>query len=135
MNNAVLYFRFREYGVYGRIESFEVVGTGNEDVLYAPVLQAVQYRGPVFGAFVFSYPHTEYVFMSVQVYGYRYVDGFLYYLAFASDVVVYGVEVDDCIDRFKRTLLPFSRQRQYLVGYAAYCGVRYRYAVYVSDMV
>ena len=65
--------------------------------------------------------------MSVKVYGYCYVDGFLYYLAFASDMVVYGVEVDHCIDGFKRTLLPFSCQRQYLVGYAAYGGVRYGY--------
>ena len=87
------------------------------------------------GAFVFSYPHAEYVFVSVKVYGYCYVDGFLYYLPFASDVVVYRVEVDNRIDRFKRTLLPFSRQRQYLVGYAAYGGVRYGYAVYVSDVV
>lgn len=41
MNNAVLYFRIREYGVYGRVESFKVVGTGDEDVLYTSVLQAV----------------------------------------------------------------------------------------------
>ena len=34
-----------------------------------------------------------------------------------------------------RTLLPFSSQRQYLVGYAAYDGVLYGYTVYVSDVV
>ena len=86
-------------------------------------------------AFVFPYPHTEHVFVAVKIYGYRYVDGFLYYLSFASDVVVYGVEVDHCIDRLKWTLLPFPRQRQYFVGYATYGSVRFGDAVYIPDMV
>ncbi len=37
MNNAVLYFRIREYGVDGRVESFEVVYTSDEDVFYASI--------------------------------------------------------------------------------------------------
>ena len=52
---------------------------------------------PLLGAFVVSYPHIEYIFVAVQVYRYCYVYGFLYYLAFASDVVVHDVKIDYCI--------------------------------------
>ena len=69
VNDAVLDFRFREHRLNGGGEAGEVIRTGNEDVLYAAVSQAIEYGGPVLGALVFAYPHTKHIFPAIQIRG------------------------------------------------------------------
>ena len=50
-----------------RVKSGQIVCTGDENVLYAPVFQAVEYSRPELGAFIFSNPHAQDIFPAIQM--------------------------------------------------------------------
>ena len=58
MDDAVLNFRFRKYGLNCIGKSGQVVSTGDENVLYTPVSQAVEHCGPELGALVLAHPQA-----------------------------------------------------------------------------
>ena len=56
-----------------------------------PVPQAIEYSGPVPGALVLAYPHTQYVFPAIQADPYGDVHRLFHHLSLAADMVVDGV--------------------------------------------
>ena len=67
LDDAVLDLGLGKGGVDGRVESGQIVCTGDENVLYAPVFQAVEYSRPELGAFIFSNPHAQDIFPAIQM--------------------------------------------------------------------
>ena len=57
VNDTVLNLCFRECGPNGSGEAGQVIGTNNENILYASVPQAIEYGGPILGALSFSPTH------------------------------------------------------------------------------
>ena len=45
----------------------QIVRASDENVLNTPVSQAIEYRCPEFGALIFTDPHTQNVFLAVQI--------------------------------------------------------------------
>ena len=90
----------------GRVKSRQVVRTGDEYVLYAPVLQTVEHRCPEFGALIFPDPHAQNVFPAVQVNAYGDVYRLLHDLTLAADMVVDRVQKYYGVDALQRPLLP-----------------------------
>ena len=58
MDDTVLDLGLWEGGVNGRIKARQIVGAGNENILYAPVFQAVEHSCPKLGALIFPDPHA-----------------------------------------------------------------------------
>ena len=115
MEDAVLDLGLREAGVNGRIKSRQVVRAGDENVLYATVLQTIEYSRPEFGALVFSDPHTQNVLPAVQVNANSDVYRLLHDLALAADMVVDRVQKHYGVDPLQRPLLPLPHDGQDLV--------------------
>ena len=67
MDNAVLDFRLGKYGFNGSGKPGQIVRAGNENVLNSAAFQAVDFRCPVSGAFIFTDPHAKNVFPAVQI--------------------------------------------------------------------
>ena len=107
------------------------------DIINASVTQAIKYTCPELSALIFAYTHTENVLPAVQINSYGDVDSLLDDLSFAADMVVNGVKKYDCIDAFKRPLLPFFCYRENLVcnttdgsiGYLQTVDITYKDAV------
>ena len=135
VNDAILYIRFGKYRLNGVGESGQVVCAGDENILHAPVPQAVEYRCPVFGTFVLANPHPQHVFFAVQVDSYGDVYRLFHDLALTADVVMDGVHEHHRINAFQRPLLPFLRCRKYLVRDPAHGAFRRLDAVDVPDVI
>src|SRR5699024_4616491 len=114
--------------------SRKIVGTGNENVLYTAVFQAIQYGCPELGTLVFADPHPQNIFPAVQIDANGNVNGLLHDLALAADVVVNGVQEHHRIDGLQRPLLPLFGNGKDLVCDPAYGAVRYRNPIDVLDM-
>ena len=84
-------------------------------LLYAPVFQAVEYSRPEFSALIFTNPHAQDIFPSVQVDSNRDIHCFLHDLPFAADMVVDGIQKYHSVNGFQGALLPFTNHRQDLV--------------------
>ena len=50
-----------------RVKSGQIVCTGDENVLYASVFQAVENGSPELGALIFSNPHAQDIFPAIQI--------------------------------------------------------------------
>src|SRR5699024_7345460 len=131
---TVLDLGLRESGVNRRVKPRQIVGAGDENILYAPVFQAVEYSRPEFGALIFPNPHPQDVFPTIQVDSNGDVYGFLHDLPFAADMVVYGVQEYHSVDGFQGSLLPLLGYGQDFVCNAADRTVRDGNAVDVLDM-
>ena len=134
MDDAVLDFRFGKYGFNGSGKPGQIIRAGDENVLNSAVFQAVEYRCPIFGAFIFTDPHAQNVLPAVQINADGDIDRFLYDLPFAADMIVDGVHENHCVDAFQRPLLPFFRGGENLVRNTAYSRVRHLYAVDIPNM-
>ena len=88
VDDAVLDFRFGEYRLNRSGKAGQIIRTGDENILHAPVPQAVQHGRPELGALVFSDPHSENVLLAVQIDAYGDVHGFLYDLHLAAYMVL-----------------------------------------------
>ena len=106
MDYTVLDLGLRESGVNRRVKPSQIVGAGDENILYAPVFQAIEYSCPELGALIFTYPHPQDVFSTIQVDADSDVHGFLHDLSFAADMVVDGVQEYHSVDGFQGSLLP-----------------------------
>lgn len=89
---------------------------------------------PVFGALVFTHPHTKNVLFAVQINTDGDVNGFLNDLSFTADVEVDGVQKYDRVDALQRPLLQFFCHGQNFVRDSADGGVGHLHAVDVMDM-
>ena len=98
MNDAVLNLGFREHGFNGIGKTGEIVRTGDENVLYTAISQAVEHICPVLGALVFAYPHTQNVLLAVQIDTNGNVNCLFNDLSLAADVEVDGVQKYNRID-------------------------------------
>ena len=90
----------------GRVKSRQVVRTGDEYVLYTPVLQTIERSCPEVGAFIFPDPHAQNVFPAVQINAYGDVHRLLHDLTLAADMVVDGIQKYYGVDALQRPLLP-----------------------------
>ena len=107
----------------GRVKSRQVVRTGDEYVLYTPVLQTIERSCPEVGAFISPDPHAQNVFPAVQINADGYVHGFLHDLALAADMVVDGIQKYYGVDALQRPLLPLPYDGQNLVRDPAHSAV------------
>ena len=135
MNYAVLDISFRKYSLYRLREACQIIGAGNENIFNASVTQAIKYACPELSAFIFAYPHSENILPAVHINAYGYIDSFLDDLSFAADMIMDSVKKDNCIDAFKRSLLPFFGYWENLVGDAADSGIRYLQTINITDMI
>ena len=115
MDDAILDFRLGKYSLNRRRESRQIIRAGDENVLHASVFQPVEYRCPVLGTFVFSYPHPQHIFFSVQIDTQGDINCLFHDLSFAADVVVDSVQKDHSVDRLQGTLLPFLGNGENLI--------------------
>ncbi len=74
------------------VKSRQTVGTGDENILYTPVFQAVEYRCSAFGALIFIDPHAQNIFSPILVDANGDIDRFLHDLPLVADMVVDGVQ-------------------------------------------
>ena len=133
VNDAVLNLGFWEHGFNGIGKAGEIIRTGDENVLYAAISQAVEHICPVLGALVFAYPHTENVLPAVQIDTNGNVNCLFNDLSLAADVEMDGVQKYDRVDALQRPLLPFFCHGQDLVRDSADGRVGHLYAVDVMD--
>ena len=124
VDNAVLNLGFGESGVDGRVKSGQVVRAGDENVLYIPVFQAIEYGSPKLGALVLPDPHTQNILPAVRVDAYGDVHCLLHNLPLVADMVVDGVQKYHCVDGLQRPLLPLLGDGQNLVRNPAHRAVR-----------
>lgn len=96
VDDAVLDLGLWESGVDGRDKTGQIVRTGNENVLYAPVFQAIEYGGSELGTLVLTDPHAQHILAPVQVNAYSDVHCLLHNLSLAADMVVDGVQKYAC---------------------------------------
>ena len=134
MDDTVLDFRFGKYGFNRCRKPGQIVCAGDENVLNSAVFQAVEYRCPVFGAFIFTDPHARNVFPAVQINADGDIDCLLHDLPFAADMVVDGIQKNHCVDDFQRPLLPFFCDGENLVRNTAHGRVRYLYAADIPNV-
>ena len=92
----------------GRIKSRQIVCAGNENILYAPVFQAVEDSCPELGALIFANPHPQDVFPAIQVDPNGDVHCFLHDLPFAADMVVDSIQKCYGVDGLQGALLPLT---------------------------
>lgn len=116
MNYAVLYIGFGEYSLYCLREACQIIGAGDKNIFNASVTQTIKYACPELGTLIFAYPHTENVLPAVQINAYGYVYSLLDDLSLAADMIMDSVEKDNCIDAFKRSLLPFLCNREHFIS-------------------
>ena len=101
-------------------KSGQIVRTGDENILNAPVSQAVEHRCPELGALIFADPHTQNVLLAVQIDANGNIDSLLYDLSLAAHMVVDRIQKDHCVYAFQRPLLPFFCDGKDLIRNAAY---------------
>ena len=134
MNDAVLDIRLREHCIDCIGKPSQIVRTGNENVVDSTVFEAAENRRPVLGALIFSDPHAQNILTAFQINSNGDIHGLFYNLTFATDVIVDGIHENDGIGAFQGSLLPFPDDGQDLVRDSADGGIRYLYAVNVTDM-
>lgn len=134
MDDAVLDFRLGKYRFNCRRESSQIVRTGDENILHATVFEPIEYSSPEFGALVFTDPHAQNIFLSVQINADGNVNSFLHDLAFAANMIVDRVQKHHRVDGLQWSLLPFFRDGQDLVCDPAHGGIRDLHAVDVTYM-
>ena len=88
-------------------KSGQIIRTGNENIFYAPVPQAVEHRCPEFGTLIFTDPHAQNIFFAVQIDTNGYVYGFFDDLPLTVNMIVDGIQENHCVYAFQRPLLPF----------------------------
>ena len=120
MDDAVLDLRLGEHCFNRCGKSGQIIRTGDENILNAPVSQAVEYRRPKFGALIFTDPHTQNVLLAVQIDANGNIDSLLHDLALTAHMVVDGIQKDHRVDSLQRPLLPFFCNGKDLVRNAAY---------------
>ena len=91
MDNTILDFRLGKYSFNGSGKPGQIIRAGDENVLNSAVFQAGEYRCPVFGAFIFTDPHTQNIFSAVQINADGDIDFLLHDLPFDADMVVDGI--------------------------------------------
>ena len=134
MDDAVLDFRLGIDRLDRRRKTDQIIRTGNENILDTPIFQAVQYGSPEFRTFVLTNPHTENILVPVQINADRDINGLLYNLAFAADMVVNRIQKNNCINGLQRPLLPLFRYGKDFICDTAYRGIRDIYAVDILNM-
>ena len=134
MDDAVLDLGLGEGGVDGRVKPRQIVGAGDENILYAPIFQAIEYGRPELGTLVFANPHPQDVFPAIQVDANGDVHGFLHNLSFAADMVVDGIQKHNGVDGLQRSLLPLFSNGQDLVRDPADRAVRNGNTVDIPNM-
>lgn len=112
VDDAVLDFSLGEGGVDSCVKSRQTVGTGDENILYTPVFQAVEYRCSAFGALIFIDPHAQNIFSPILVDANGDIDRFLHDLPLVADMVVDGVQKHHGVNGLQRPLLPFPGHGQ-----------------------
>ena len=135
MDYAVLDISLWKYRFYSLRESCQIICAGDKDILNTSVAQTVKNTCPELCAFIFTDPHTENVLPAVHINAYGYIYSLLDDLSLAADVVVDSIKKYDCIDAFKRSLLPFFRNRKYLICDTADGGIGYIQTVNITDMI
>ena len=114
MDDAVLDLSLGKGGMDGRVKSSQIVCTGDENILYASVFQAVENGSPEFGTLIFAYPHPQDVLSAIQIDPNGNVYCFLHDLPFTADMVVDGIQKHDGVDGLQRPLLPLFGNGQIL---------------------
>lgn len=107
MNDTVLDFRFGEDCLNGSRKPSQIVRAGNEDIFHTAIAQTIQHSCPELGAFVFTDPHSQDIFPSIEIDTNGDIDCFFDNLPFASDMVVDGIQKYHLIDGLQWPLLPF----------------------------
>ena len=109
MNNAVLNLSFRENCLNCRRKTGQIVRAGNENILDVPIFQAVQYGSPEFRTFVLANSHSQNILPTIKINTDGDIDGLLYDLSFAADMVVNRIQKNNRINGLQRPLLPLFR--------------------------
>lgn len=105
MDDAQLNFCIGVNAVYRFREPCQIIYTGNQNIVYATILQIGQYRQPEVSAFTFRQIQTQYLFFTFQIQGENGVDRFALIAPVFTDFIVDSIQPDKGIDRFQRTLL------------------------------
>lgn len=124
-------------GIYrsdGITESGQIVCTGNKDILYTTVSQAVEHSRPVPGAFVFTNPHTQYILLAIQIDPNSDIYSLLNDPSFAAHMVVDGIQKNNGVDTFQQSLLAFLGFFQHFVDDPADGAFGNLYSVYIFDV-
>ena len=131
MDDAELYFSLWEHASDGVGQPFEVVHTGNDDVLHSPILKVGNHAEPEAGAFVLSNVKPQQFLDALTVYRKQAV----YRLAADAPVllhlVVYRIEPHERIDALQRAALPGLHVIYHTVGYRAQGGGRCGHCVHL----
>ena len=109
MDDAVLDFRLGIDRLDRRRKTGQIIRTGNENILDAPIFQAVQYGSSEFRTFVLADPHSQNILPTIKINTDGDIDGLLYDLAFAADMVVNRIQKNNRINGLQRPLLPLFR--------------------------
>ena len=125
MNYAVLYISFRKHSLYRLRKACQIIGAGDKNIVNASVTQTIKHACPELSAFIFTYPHSENVLPAVHINAYGYIDSLLDDLSLAANMIMDSIKKNNCVDAFKRSLLPFFGYWENLVGDAADCSIRY----------
>ena len=115
MDHAVLDLGLGEGGMNHRVKPHQIVGAGNENILYTPVFQAIEDSCPKLGAFGFPNLHPQDVFPAIQVDSNGNVHRFLHDLPFAADMIVDSIKKNHGVDGLQRPLRPLFGDGQNLV--------------------
>ncbi len=77
-----------------------------KNILYTPVFQAIEDGCPELGTFVFTNPHSQNIFLAIQIDSNGNVHCFFHNLPFAADMIVDGIQKDYGVDGLQPPLLP-----------------------------
>ena len=73
----------------GCIETSQIVCTCDENILYAPILQTIQYGRPELCALILADPHAQNILAAIQIKADGNVHRLLYDLSFAAERIPY----------------------------------------------
>ena len=109
MDDAVLDFRLGIDRLDRRRKTGQIIRTGNENILDTPIFQAVQHGSPEFRTFVLADPYPQNILPTIKINTDGDIDGLLYDLSFAADMVVNRIQKNNRINGLQRPLLPLFR--------------------------
>src|SRR6266498_2578617 len=112
-------------GLKGFPEAIESVNTGDQDVVYAPVLQLRHHLQPELRAFRLRDPQAQHFLHSAQRDANSQVNRFVPHMPAVSHFELDGVQIHDWVDRVELPVLPRLHLLQHRISYCRNQSRRY----------
>ena len=115
MNDALLYLCLWKYSFDCLWKSCQSIHTCDQNIFNATIFQPIDDRKPKFSTFIITHIHSKDFFFTIHVDPKSDINSTFYNSAFTSHMIVDCIHINNCIDFFQRSFLPFFYDRKDLI--------------------